>query len=88
MTQRPTLTLSQKGDKPRRPFRAPVWSHQLDLKDLKGKRIKLIFSDDTIVIGTLLEADQFTLKVKYGEGDAQVVFFKSALVGFAPFVGA
>jgi hypothetical protein len=40
--------------------------------------------DQDPVEGVLLEADQFTIKMHTKQHDLDMVFFKSALVGFYP----
>lgn len=79
-------------DAHRKPKPKPkAWSHQNDLTAAKGKQIQ-IHTHEGMVNGTLLDADQFTIKVRttLNDGDylaAQkdqsiVTYFKSALTGF------
>jgi len=69
-----------KSSKPKGP---PRWSHQRELEALKGQQIEIAMlgGDDDDMEVTLLEADQFTLKVRDDEGTV-AVFFKHALVGY------
>lgn len=47
-----------------RPKKPKAWSHQDDLKALVGKQVRLIVANrEHAVIGKLVQADQFTLKV-------------------------
>ena len=55
-----------------------AWSHQNEIKISTGKSIKIVFADNSVVIGTLLEADQFTIKVKVTKGDATMARYVSA----------
>jgi hypothetical protein len=70
----------RKLEKPKR------WSHQAELDRLKGKAIAITGHDGSSVEGTLLEADQFTLRVSTTtvEGKTAIMtFFKHALLGYA-----
>lgn len=59
------------------------WSHQDDLAELKGKRLVLCLLDVGTIQGTLIDADQFTLKMQ-GEGSLKTVtYFKSALTYYS-----
>jgi hypothetical protein len=57
------------------------WSHQDDLEGLVGKNITVSILDIGHVNGTLMAADQFTLKLKIQNADKVLfrTFFKSAL---------
>lgn len=66
--------------------RPKTWSHQDDLTDLVGKKIFVTNIRGDEYFGTLLAADQFTLKVKPDYAQAKiVVIFKSALIDFGEF---
>lgn len=58
------------------------WSHQDDLDALKGKKLIIGVLDEGPKEGVLLEADQFTLKLKAVGAVSAVVYYKSALTYF------
>lgn len=58
------------------------WSHQHDLAALRGKKVLLSLIDGEQIQGELLEADQFTLKMKTRGADRIIVIYKSALIYF------
>lgn len=74
----------QNGFKPHaKPKKPPRWSHQNDLDALKGKNIKLWLStlSNGGVVGTLIEADQFTVKIRSLTGTGQeTIYFKSSIM--------
>jgi sRNA-binding regulator protein Hfq len=65
--------------------RKPVkWSHQNELDSLKGREIKLFVVGETpgnFTKGTLIEADQFSIKVKAQQ--STMTIFKHQIVAFA-----
>lgn len=63
----------------RQKFKAKGWSHQSDLAAAIGQTI-ILHTDKEFLRGTLVAADQFTIKIGMDEGD--VVVFKSALKSF------
>lgn len=63
--------------------RKPRWSHQHELNKMAAEKrtIELAViggAEDTV---TLLEADQFTIKVRNDEG-REATFFKHAIIGY------
>ncbi len=58
------------------------WTHQDDLKALKGKKVTLLFADDSVASGTLLDADQFTFKIFSDTAQSVVTYFKHSLAGY------
>lgn len=78
---RRTVVVEQKGKGFPNP-KTRQWSHQDDLKALLNKKVTILFLDDTTFNGTLLAADQFTVKIELSDASASRVFFKSALQGF------
>ena len=67
-----------KSNKPKGP---PRWSHQRELEGMKGQQIRIAPLGDDDMEVTLLEADQFTLKVRDDEGTT-LTLFKHALAGY------
>lgn len=68
----PTFKRERAGD--RKPFKPKPWSHQDDLRALKGKTIDIVFLGGREAIkGTLLDSDQFALKVEIQVLDKQSV---------------
>lgn len=70
------LSLSKQKSRQKR------WSHQDELEALKGKRLRITTADGHFFFGTLVEADQFTIKVDRTDGLKPVVVFKSGLTSF------
>lgn len=76
----------------RQPYKgkSKAWSHQVELTNLKGQQVCLE-TRDVIVKGTLLEADQFTVKIDVLEeldgpvGCTPTIFFKHAIVSINRF---
>ncbi len=69
------------GVRPNKPFKAPSWSHQRELSDLKGKKVHVLVNGaETRVHVTILEVDQFTLKVRHEEGATAILFKHSIAV--------
>lgn len=66
-------------NKPAKPKR---WSHQDDLEGLRGQRIEINLNDGTSYNGTLLEADQFTLKIQADNVLSAVTVFKSVMTDY------
>jgi len=82
MNRKP-FALEKKGE--RKPFRPRAWSHQDDLKHMRGKTIKITMpgsAGDRCVTGTLMESDQFTLKIQRQNDQAILTYFKSHLIAF------
>jgi len=72
-----------------RNFKPKAWNHQDDLKGLIGKWVNLVLANGEIVEGTLVAADQFTIKIseKWDDGTSfDAVYFKSSLTSFFPKV--
>ncbi len=68
------------GVRPNKP-KTTAWSHQKELAGLKGKTVKLHFglgATHTQITGTILEADQFTLKCRMKDGK-EGIYFKSEI---------
>jgi len=83
----PKFGVERRGNGQRTPLKPPkprAWSHQDDLKAWKGERVSLHFADSRPgVVGKLVEADQFTIKiVSETLGAREEVYFKSALRSF------
>lgn len=59
------------------------WSHQHDLTELKGKEIAIRINTGETLVGTLEDADQFTVKINQNTSMlSPVVVFKSAVTYF------
>lgn len=71
------------GFNPNREKKPRAWSHQDELQALRGKTIIYCVLDEGIQSGTLLEADQFTIKVKKQGFKSSIVVFKSSLTYFS-----
>ena len=71
---------------PRTPLKSKpkAWSHQDELKAGRGKKITLTHVSGETVVGKLLEADQFTIKVLHvvGNGQSALTYFKHDLCGY------
>jgi len=69
-----------------------AWTHQQELSNLRGKEICIFFIDDSYKVGTLVEADQFTLKLAISiagkENKSVLTFFKSAMKGYGAVADA
>lgn len=79
--KRPVLV--QKSSE-RAKFKPKAWSHQHDLADLRGRKIRFQMELGEYE-GVLLEADQFAIKVRFdsGPGEARTeTFFKHAIFSF------
>jgi hypothetical protein len=82
--ERTRLHLPEKGRKPAK------WSHQAELDSLRGKQIKfqLVHMDDyDFRTATLLEADQFSIKISVdwlirGQ-QSTMTYFKHQIAAFA-----
>lgn len=81
--QRRPFSVENRSD--RRPIKPAAWNHQNDLKELVGKRVRLALLNGQVPEGTLVAADQFTLKLSIG--GRVTVYFKSATISFGE-VGA
>lgn len=79
---------SRNTSKNQRDNRGPKrWSHQIDLRSLRGKPISVSLVSGGLVHGRLIEADQFTIKVALNEvadGKRETTYFKHAIVGYHP----
>lgn len=68
-----------------------AWSHQSDLIALKGSEVSIEMSDGKFT-GTLLEADQFTVKLQtdqmFAGRKTSVVIFKSSIICFYELIAA
>ncbi len=61
------------------------WSHQDELDALKGRMVALLFEDEGEAEVTLIEADQFAIKVSAIDDDGQqstLIYFKHTIAGF------
>lgn len=77
LQRRQNNKLALKNAKPK------TWSHQDDLSGLVGKRIFITDIRGNELFGTLIAADQFTVKIKPDYAAAKIVVkFKSALIDF------
>jgi hypothetical protein len=77
-------TFQRANVKDRQPFKAKpprAWSHQDDLKANVGKTMRLMFVDEVVIQGTLVTADQFTLKIARSDKSV-VTYFKSGMISF------
>lgn len=81
--QRATFGADRLKRDPKRFDQPKKWNHQIELERLKGKPITLMTTDGPLA-GTLLDADQYTLRVRIDRDGAGgiLTFFKSALVGY------
>jgi sRNA-binding regulator protein Hfq len=69
---------------PREKIRLPRpkrWSHQDELDALKGKAIRIVYTNGDETKAVLIEADQFALKVQI-EGEKPSVVFKHSIAEF------
>lgn len=64
-----------------KPAKGACWSHQWDLRALRGQAIELVFAESAVT-GLLIDADQFTVKVRLSAQEGEIVYFKSALRAF------
>lgn len=71
--------------RPRKPLlsKPKQWSHQDDLRALKGKRVALTLVNGNIFSGVLLEADQFTIKLLADDTKSVVTYYKHILASFS-----
>jgi hypothetical protein len=65
---------------PRQPMKPRAWNHQDDLKAAVGRQITVHFGATTRT-GTLIAADQFTIKVAQ-ESQSALTYFKGNLTGY------
>lgn len=84
---RPRPVAFEKRDPSRRQkltVKAKRWSHQDELQAHRGKPITLIHLNAQRANGVLLEADQFTLKVRHDAGNSQssVTYSKGNIIGY------
>lgn len=82
MQQARTFKVEHKGGKLRAGPKLKSWTHQDDLKALKGKEVTLVALDRTEIFGLLLEADQFTIKILETASQSVVTYFKHTLASF------
>lgn len=66
---------------PRQPYKPKAWNHQDELKAALGREITVHF-DGRSHTGTLVAADQFTIKVSRNDQSA-LTYFKGNLLGYA-----
>lgn len=76
---------SNDKQRPRKPIlsKPKAWSHQDDLKALKGQRVALTLVNGNIFAGVLLDADQFTIKLLADDTQSVVTYYKHILASFA-----
>lgn len=77
-TPRPHFKRENSNDRTK--FKPKAWTHQDQLKSLIGKKISIVYRDDAVFTGTLLNADQFTIQIQGPE--TVITVFKSALTCF------
>lgn len=59
------------------------WSHQDELTALKGKHVRLMFVNGSILErALLLDADQYTICIVLPGQQSTMTYFKSALEGY------
>lgn len=58
------------------------WTHQEDLRLLKGRRIIITTMYGDLASGPLLEADQFTIKLLCDASQSVVTYFKHGISSF------
>lgn len=63
-----------------RKAKPPRWSHQRELEALRGRQVVLVGPDRNCYVGTLVAADQFTIKVR--RGDETMTWFKHSILGY------
>ncbi|SER29448.1 hypothetical protein SAMN05216548_114131 [Faunimonas pinastri] len=82
-TRRP-IEIARKGE--RQPFKPKLWSHQQQLRELRGRKIVVLFRDGTQVTGELLEADQYALLLRIREDKSvlTLTLFKHDIQGYRP----
>jgi hypothetical protein len=77
------FAVERKGERtPNRPKPPKAWNHQDELKSLKGKPFRIRTLAGATYEGTLLESDQFTLKIQRKTDESILTYFKSALEFF------
>jgi hypothetical protein len=81
---RPFVVERRDNGTKRTPLKPKAWNHQDELRSYRGRNVRVVFMDQDPVEGVLLEADQFTIKMHTKQHDLDMIFFKSALVGFYP----
>lgn len=82
MQQARTFKVEHKGRKLNAPAKPKAWTHQDDLKSLKGKEVALFILGCPEITGLLLEADQFTIKILETNSKSVVTYFKHTLTSF------
>lgn len=73
------------------PPKPKAWAHQDDLREMIGKKIQITLQGSNApglalgipLVGTLVAADTFTLKID-GGGQSAMTYFKHALTSYAP----
>lgn len=75
------FVVEKKGEQ--KPFKPKPWSHQSDLRAQVGKTL-ILWIDGEPLHGVLVEADQFTLKMRpIGvNGKSSVTYFKHAITAY------
>ena len=68
--------VERRGERTKLKFKPKGWSHQDELRELKGKEIVLEFLDGSRSKSTLIDADPFTIKTTFR------TVFKHALLGY------
>jgi len=74
-----TFTVERKSD--RKTYKPKAWSHQDDLKYMKGRTVDIYLTQGAVITGLLLDSDQFTLKIEHKDKSV-MTYFKSGLVAF------
>lgn len=64
----------------RRPNRPKPWSHQDELKALRGKRVCITFLDDDAEVYDLLEADPFALRLRRLDDQSTFIVWKHGVL--------
>lgn len=72
------------GSRPPKP-RAPKpasFCHDKLLKEMQGRKIRLVYHDDTTAEATLVDNDRYVLVVRHEQNGQTAYVFKSALAAF------
>lgn len=66
-----------------KPTKPKTWSHQDDLQAAIGKKIRIkLIGEGNPIEGTLVAADQFSLKLSQHDSAFFSVYYKSSLTSF------
>lgn len=76
------MTFDKRPQKSPKPFKPKAWTHQDDLRAQCGKGIFIRFMNGVGIEGTLISADQFTLKIMVNSSKSVVTYFKHAVESY------